>query len=485
MRWFSTIDLSFQSVSFLVFLSLVYISVMVIRDRGRWTVLLFWSIVFYVVVSKSLHLLIVLSLVTLFTYKIGILLAQSNSAFVKKKLLMVGVTGNILVLVSLKYLPFVCKSFQAIFGPDITKGIGLASLGVSYFTFQAISYLVDIYLEIEEPERHLGYFALYLAFFPKLLQGPIERAGSLLPQLKQTYVVNSDNLRIGLLMFSWGLFKKVVVADRLALYVNPVYNNVHDYSGFVLILVTYLYALQIYFDFSGYTDMALGVARLFNIKLTQNFNGPYQARSIADFWRRWHISFSRWILDYLFKPLQMEWRRWRMAGSAAALLVTFLVSGLWHGATWGFVVWGLIHGIYLAGSLWYKPYQKRIHKMLGVENSRFLGIWQTTVTFHLVCFSWIFFRASSLKDAWYIVTSCFKGLGPVANLVRLNGSINATLFLLYAAVALVMLFMNRNSMLSRYFENRSYARILVFYFLIINIILFRVCGGKTFIYTQF
>ncbi len=211
-----------------------------------------------------------------------------------------------------------------------------------------------------------------------------------------------------MLIFAWGLFKKVVVADRLALFVNAVYGDVHVYTGLPLVLATWFYAFQLYFDFSGYTDMALGSARLFNINLTQNFNSPYLATSVAEFWRRWHISFSRWILDYIFKPLQMAWRDWRTAGTAASLVVTFLASGIWHGVSWGFVVWGGLHGVYLATSVYYRPWQKKIHKALGITKSPLLKVWQTVVTFNLVCFAWIFFRANSLSDAFYIIGNLFR-----------------------------------------------------------------------------
>jgi D-alanyl-lipoteichoic acid acyltransferase DltB (MBOAT superfamily) len=177
-----------------------------------------------------------------------------------------------------------------------------------------------------------------------------------------------------------------------------------------MLLATWLYAFQIFFDFSGYTDMALGAGRLFNIRLTQNFNGPYLATSIADFWRRWHISFSRWILDYLFKPLQMRLRDWKNQGTAVALLVTFIASGVWHGASWGFIIWGGMHGVFLASSVYYKPWQKKLHASLKVEKSQFLKWWQIFVTFNLVCLSWIFFRAESVSDAWYVLTHLVDGL---------------------------------------------------------------------------
>lgn len=183
----------------------------------------------------------------------------------------------------------------------------------------------------------------------------------------------------------------------------------HNYTGASLILGTYAFALQLYFDFSAYTDMARGTARMFGINLTENFDHPYLAQSIADFWRRWHISFSRWILDYVFKPLQMGWRNWGRAGTALALLVTFLVSGIWHGATWGFVCWGLLHGVYLAASTFYKPWQKKLYKQLGIDRSPWIKWWQAFVTFNLVSFAWVFFRANNPADAWYVARHYLYG----------------------------------------------------------------------------
>ncbi|MBJ6725949.1 MBOAT family O-acyltransferase [Geomesophilobacter sediminis] len=355
------------------------------------------------------------------------------------------------------------------------------SIGVSYFAFQAISYLTDVYLEIEEPERHLGYYALYLAFFPKLLQGPIERAGDLLPQLKRGYVCDPERLRRALLQLVWGLFQKIVIADRLGSYVDAVFNDIHAYSGWPLLAATYLFALQIYFDFSGYTEMALGSAQLFGIDLTQNFNAPYRATSIADFWRRWHISFSRWILDYIFKPLQLAWRGGKKAGTAAALLVTFFVSGLWHGISWGFVIWGGLHGIYLACATFYGPYQKRLHRAMGLDKGTLLTVWQRGVTFHLVCFAWIFFRANSVADAWYLVTHVVdfaRGSG-LHTTIEPTRDLLITLLLLLVPFA-VSLFRCRLPLL----EQRGWVRWSAYYALALGIMLFR-NAGESFIYFRF
>jgi len=397
----------FNSLEYFLFLPVVWLVHHLLGQRFRWLFLLLASLAFYVSL-KIPYLLGVITLVTVVTYGFGLWIHRAGALRQKRWLLWTGIAANVLILVAMKYVPFLTENLNALFSlfdsPARVPHIQLfVAIGVSYYVFQAISYLSDIYLEIEEPEPHFGYFALYLAFFPKLLQGPIERAGDLLPQLKQQYAFNYENMRLGLLLFTWGLFQKMVLADRLGLYVDAVYNDVPSYRGLSLLLATYAYAFQIYFDFAGYTDMALGTARLFNIKLTDNFNSPYLATSVADFWRRWHITFSRWILDYIFKPLQLSWRNWKDWGTAAALVITFFISGLWHGASWGFVVWGLLHGTFMACSVFYRPYQKKIHKGLKLEKTRLLKVWQIFVTFHLVCFAWIFFRASSVGSAWNIV----------------------------------------------------------------------------------
>lgn len=395
--------MAFSSFSFILFAAVVWGLFHITPDRLKWLSLLVASFVFYSSLQAP-YLLIVLAATAIVSYGMALLIHQKPEGSTRFLLLWGGIGFNIIVLATLKYLPASSALFSAFSPADEPGKTLLISIGVSYFTFQAISYLVDVYLELIEPEEHLGYFTLYLAFFPKLLQGPIERGADLLPQLRRTtYQFDYELARSGALLFVWGMFKKVVVADRLALSVNAVYNDVHAYSGVALIVATVLYALQLYLDFSGYTDMAIGVGRLFGIELTNNFNSPYRATSIADFWRRWHISFSRWILDYIFKPLQMTWRNAGTAGAAAALLVTFLVSGVWHGASWGFIVWGLLHGIYMAAAVYYRPYQKKFHALLGLQKGPLKTVLQTCCTFALVCFAWIFFRANSIGDALYIV----------------------------------------------------------------------------------
>jgi D-alanyl-lipoteichoic acid acyltransferase DltB (MBOAT superfamily) len=405
--------MTFTSAGFLIFLPLVFAAFCWFGDRRRWLALLIGSCVFYAS-FQSPFLLLALALATTVSYAGGLCLGRTKRPEARNAILGCGVLLCLGILFFAKYLPH----FRA--APHYGPFGAILSIGVSYYTFQAISYLIDVHLEVQEPERHLGYFAVYMAYFPKLLQGPIERAGHFLPQLRIPYRFDYDKFRSGLLLFAWGLFRKVVIAERIAAYVDPVYNNVRSHAGLSLVLATYGYAVQIYCDFAGYTDMARGTARLFNIDLTENFNRPYSAASVAEFWRRWHISFSRWILDYIFKPLQLRWRNWGVSGTAAALLVTFLASGIWHGASWGFVVWGLLHGVYLAASVVYRPYKRKLHAALGVGKSAWYRGVQAFCTFNLVSFAWIFFRANNIGDAFYVVRSltALSGWIPLEGIAR-------------------------------------------------------------------
>lgn len=482
--------MAFNSFQYFLFLPTVYLVFYFVGDKGRWLVLLLASAIFYAALNVP-YLLLMLGLVTIITYVSGIWIELSPTPSRKTCLLWSGIGCNTVILLALKYLPVLTNNLNQFFhllswNTNLPVGTTLVTVGLSFYVFQAISYLVDIYLEIEKPEKHFGYFALYLSFFPKLLQGPIERAQDLLPQLRKPYEFNYDDTRSGMLLFTWGLFKKVVVADRLALFVNPVYDNVHAYSGLTLVLATYLYAMQIYFDFSAYTDMALGTARLFNIKLTRNFDSPYKATSIADFWRRWHISFSRWILDYIFKPLQMKLRDRKNVGTAVALLVTFLISGIWHGASWCFVVWGGLHGLYLAASVFYRPLQKKIYKKLRLDKTRIQKAWQIVITFNLVCFAWIFFRANSLADAWYIVTHLFHGNGHSLSFLLSQNHNELTITLI---LIIFMLIIGReqyqDKLIEIIFAKPAVIRWCSYYIIIMTILLLWVVSNQAFIYGRF
>ncbi|MGA2489625.1 MAG: MBOAT family O-acyltransferase [Anaerolineales bacterium] len=409
--------MQFNTAEFLIFFAAIFCIYYLTRPTWRWVVLLTASLFFYATL-KAPQLIIALALVTIISYIVGRILARlPDESGTRKMVLWLGILLNLAVLAIIRYLPDLANFLPVLSLPlHNLPNLGV-SVGVSFYVFQAISYLVDIYYDEQPAEYHLGYFSLYISFFPKLLQGPIERASNLLPQLHKPKALTDEMIRSALLLFAWGLFKKVVIADRLGILVDAVYDHLPKYVGISLWLATFFYALQIYCDFSGYTDMAIGVARLLGINLSINFNKPYLAVSIADFWRRWHISFSTWIFDYIFKPVQMNLRRWKTWASPVALLVTFFLSGIWHGASWGFVVWGLLHGIYMAVYVLLAPYEKKFLRRFKLEKSTVVRLIQIAFTFVLICFAWIFFRAKTLADGWYVVSHLFPGLNILNSLM--------------------------------------------------------------------
>ncbi len=275
----------------------------------------------------------------------------------------------------------------------------LLPIGLSFFTFQSIGYVIDCWLGKTAPERNPLRFAAFVSFFPVVTMGPIERAGHLLPQLRAWPAARLGDVTEGMSLLLLGLFKKAALADPMAVYVARVYDNPAGFDATALVLATVAFSWQLFFDFSGYTDMARGAARLMGIDLLENFNRPYLATGLADFWRRWHISFSRWLLDHLFMPLQLQWRHRGRLGTLLALTVTFLVCGIWHGAAWTFVLWGALHGGALAlthGLERSAFYRRRVPTLLK-------RVW----VFAFVSLAWIFFRAASIDDALLIVRRIF------------------------------------------------------------------------------
>ena len=494
-----------EPLNLVLFFIVVFLSYHLVYPNFRWFVLLAASVFFYCS-FKYYYLLFSIGYVTVVSYFFGIYIKKVDQESYKKcALFVIGTILSLVPLLALRYFSVVEPYFFSLLeiiqlDINITKGTILSALGVSYYTFQALSYMIDIHMKDFEPETHFGYYALYISFFPKLLQGPIERAEHLLPQLRSEHEFRFEDLRSGIFLIVWGIFKKMVVADRIGLFVDAVYGNLNDFRGAPLVLATYLYAAQLYFDFSGYTDIALGTARTFGINLTQNFNSPYTAKSIADFWRRWHISFSRWILDYIFMPLNVGLRNLKRYGTAIALIVTFLVSGIWHGASINFILWGCLHGIFLAISVFYQPLRmKHINKIWG-SRSNVKSAWQMFVTFHMVCFTWIFFRASSLSDALYIVNNIFPLSGGTQaknnvaldylNVFCLNQDSRDIFLLLFSMLFLVIVgVLNRKhggkGVESLIYNKPFWFQWSVFCALSVSIILFSVTIRNSFIYATF
>lgn len=404
----------FNSFQFLIFLPLVLAAYFVLPYRYRWALLLVASYGFYATWSPSFLIWIALS--TLAAYVLARLIARAPHPGWRKGLLVASLVINLGLLFAFKYLNFasdvlrvVLDHFNLVYQAPVLDL--LLPVGISFYTFQTIGYTIDVYRARIEPEKHLGFFALYVSFFPKLVAGPIERAEHLLPQFRREQVsdsaspIDASHAFSGLRLVLWGMFKKVVVADRLAVYVNAVYGNPLSYAGWTVVAATLFCAVQIYSDFSGYSDIAVGVARMFGLELTQNFEQPYCAPSVSEFWRRWHISLSSWFRDYLYIPLGgSRVPRWRWYLN---LFIVFLVSGLWHGANWTFVLWGALHGLYVVLEAWSKKARDWAARRLRLENTAARTIMGTTITLILVSFAWIFFQSPTVSHALILVRNLF------------------------------------------------------------------------------
>ena len=343
----------FNSVPYAIFLALVFVLHWLLPQRFRWIMLLIASYYFYM--SWNPELVVLIALTTLVSYSSGLLIdrfrnAEGSKAKLPKLFMILALVICFGVLFFFKYFDFFSESVTSLLRAfslpvqDITLKLVLP-VGISFYTFQTLSYVIDVYRNKIPVEKHLGYYALYVSFFPQLVAGPIERSDNLIPQLRKErtfdYVEGSDGLK----WIAIGLFKKVVIADTLSVYVNMVYGNLANYQGLSFIAATIFFAFQIYCDFSGYSDIAIGSAKLLGVQLMKNFDSPYFSKSVREFWSRWHISLSTWFRDYVYIPLGGN--RKKLPRVLLNLMITFLLSGLWHGANWTFVVWGALHGFYV------------------------------------------------------------------------------------------------------------------------------------------
>jgi len=390
----------FNSFEFLLFFIVVTTTYFTLQHKYRWILLLLASYFFYGYWEVKYLSIIIIS--TLIDFYVGIKIDESKSQSRKRFYLYISLLSNLGILFIFKYFNFFIDNVSEIIkinNPNFELPLMelLLPVGISFYTFQTLSYSIDIYNGNIKPEKHLGVFALFVTFFPQLVAGPIERASNLLPQFHKQHLFNYDRISSGLSLMLWGLFKKVVIADRLAIVVNEIYNNPNDYNGLTLVVGTVFFAFQIYCDFSGYSDIAIGCARVLGFDLMKNFNYPYFSRSINEFWKRWHISLSTWFRDYVYIPLggnrRMKWR-WYYN-----LFITFLISGLWHGANWTFIIWGAIHGVILIIETVTNTKESSKNKL---KNGLLI-----LKTFIIVCLSWVFFRANTIQDAFSILTNIF------------------------------------------------------------------------------
>ncbi len=395
----------FNSVEFLIFFPIVAALYFACPYRYRWALLLAASYYFYAAWKLEYIVLIIAS--TLISYGAAMLMVKPAYQTKRTLLLVIGLGSNLAILFAFKYFNFVNDSLQAVFDQfnlfyNVPMFQALLPVGISFYTFQTLGYIIDVYRGQIEPERHLGRFALFVSFFPQLVAGPIERAANLLPQFYTKFHFDEARVTSGLRLMLWGMFQKVVIADRLGLYVNAVYNEPLAWSGWPVLMATFFFAFQIYCDFAGYSNIAIGAARVMGFNLMENFRRPYFAQSPAEFWRRWHISLSTWFRDYLYIPLggsRVPLPRWYLN-----LMIVFVVSGLWHGAAWTFVIWGGLHGLYVVGQAATKNARNKLASRLGLDRRPTTrAVLSGLITFSLVYLAWIFFRANSIGDAFLLL----------------------------------------------------------------------------------
>ena len=394
----------FNSWQYAIFLPAVACGYFLLPHRWRWVLLLAASYYFYMSWNPELIFLILFTTLTSWLAALGVERAATQKG--KKLCLYTGVGLSLCCLFFFKYFNFFSQSVTALLRrfslpvSDFTLQV-ILPVGISFYTFQTLSYVIDVYRGQMKAEKHFGIYALYVSFFPQLVAGPIERAVTLLPQFHQPHRPDPAAISYGCHQIAWGLFKKVVVADTAAVYVNFVYGDLNGCGPMAYLIATLLFAFQIYCDFSGYSDIALGSARILGFSLMTNFRCPYLSTSIKEFWRRWHISLSTWFQDYVYIPLGGSRRgRWRHLRN---LFLTFLVSGLWHGAEWNFVIWGGLFGLLSMADVFWLPRRKAAMERRGPTAKKIFSVLHWAVCFALVCLCWIFFRADTLSDALLIL----------------------------------------------------------------------------------
>lgn len=500
----------FNSIEFLLFFPTVVLLYFIIPGKVRMYWLLVVSYVFYMGWNAEYALLLLFS--TLVTWISGLLIGHSRAKVKKaqesgvpckdlsKLWVVLCLVINLGILFFFKYFDFTVanlNSLLALIGREPLRPSFsvLLPVGISFYIFQALSYTIDVLRGDVRVEKNFFKYAVFVSFFPQLVAGPIERSSHLLEQFDTPHTFSMKNLRDGLLMMLWGFFQKLVVADRAAILVNEVFNACEYYSGFTVILACMLFAVQIYGDFAGYSCIAIGAGQVLGFDLMRNFTQPYFATSVADFWRRWHISLSTWFRDYLYIPLGGN--RKGTVRKYLNQMIVMLVSGLWHGAAWTYVIWGGLNGLMevIGGAT--KSFRSRLRQKLGVDESSFsTRLGKTIVTFLLIDLTWIFFRANSLQDAFHILGSIFTGLDPNVfidgSLMRL-GLDQAEWFALgWGLIGLLIVgVMNERGMDIRESLSRqqTWFRWMVYLVLFFSVLLFGVYGpgfeASAFIYFQF
>ncbi|WP_439556308.1 MBOAT family O-acyltransferase [Dyadobacter sp.] len=484
----------FNTIQFLIFFIVVTLAYFSLSWRGRWILLLAASCYFYMV-FKPVFILILFGTIVI-DYYAGIWIEKSRNPKQKKWLLIISLISNIGILAFFKYYDFLQDSINSLlasadlrplvppltrmipaqFAQWITTGSGkiLLPIGLSFHTFQAMSYTIEVYRGHQKAERHFGIYALYVMFYPQLVAGPIERPQNMLFQFHSYFKCDFEQVKEGLMQMAFGLFKKIVIADRLSMFVDYAYDPNTEQNGLTLLTATVFYSFQIYCDFSGYSDMAIGAARVMGFTLMDNFKAPYEAKSIKEFWGRWHISLSTWFRDYLYIPLggnrNGEFARYRNQ------MIVFLVSGLWHGTSWSFVIWGGLHGFYqIVASLRDKWLDKAGIRLPDNALTRIVNL---IITFLLVSLTWVFFRNSISRSI-----EILKGISNLSLYDKITSPLNV-LEMWFCVFLIAFLLIKEH-----YFERIPTRNTVVFFILfpLLAFVTYILCvvTEKQFIYFQF
>jgi alginate O-acetyltransferase complex protein AlgI len=483
----------FNSIVYFLFLIVVASIFFVIPQKAQNLWILVSSCFFYYWYSS--FFLVVLLIILILNYFFGIVIYKVQGGN-RKMMLILAITVNILILSFYKYCAVLYKTFSSKAVPDNSFFSAIiVPLGLSYLIFSIIAYQIEVKRTNIVPEYKLGIFLSAFMFFPKLAQGPIEKPQNILPQFHTIHNFDYSRLLEGLKYVVWGLFKKLVVADRLAIYINAVYNNYSYHNGTTLFVATILYSFQIYADFSGYTDIAIGSAKILGFNLTSNFNRPYFSSSVKEFWNRWHITFSAWLRDYIFLPMAVTMTRifkrekFMMVASeriiyAASIIFTFTICGLWHGVGLNFLIWGLLFGISLSIINWTNKLKRRLKKILHISKESIpFSIVKISIVFLFISMCWIFFRAENTETAFIILIKIFTEhgapfIGSLSNMV-------------YSILAIFMILINELFQVKDSKSNLPFAKSnwikeqFSYLFLVILILLFGVFDGGQFIYFQF
>lgn len=438
--------------------------------------------------------ILILGFTIVVDYFAGIIIENAEGKQ-RKLFLLFSLIANIGVLAVFKYYNFLNQNFSF-----LLHGFGLKSplpfllillpIGLSFHTFQAMSYTIEVYRGKQTAERHFGIYALYVMFYPQLVAGPIERPQHLLHQFREKHVFDYERVTSGLRLMAWGLFKKVVIADRLAIVVDNVYDNPFHHNSLSLVIATVFFAFQIFCDFSGYSDMAIGAARIMGFKLITNFNKTYQSKNVQEFWKRWHISLSSWFKDYLYISLggnRVTIPRWYLN-----LFIVFLISGLWHGANWTFVIWGALHGFYLIFTIITKKVRERLNNILNFEKIPIISV---LTTFVFVDFAWIFFRSKNFTTAFYIVKHIFIGIPELFKNITKHQSVFeylglAKIDLIFSAFLIILIetvhyIQTKINISERFLKTPIYVRWSVYYGFFLVILFMGKFENRQFIYFQF